>query len=56
MDHDGLLSLIGRDEALFQADLARHGAGLDEQIASSRFLVVGDPDQDHVETPGRERR
>jgi FlaA1/EpsC-like NDP-sugar epimerase len=36
-----LLSLIGRTQPLFEADLATHGKTLDEQVQSGRFLVIG---------------
>ncbi|MCR9295948.1 MAG: UDP-N-acetylglucosamine 4,6-dehydratase [bacterium] len=41
LDTQSLLEMIGRDEPLFQADLQQHGPFIDEQIANSRFLVVG---------------
>ncbi len=36
-----MLRIIGRQETLFQADLAEHEAAMSDQIAGSRFLVVG---------------
>lgn len=36
-----VLELIGRDQALFDADLARHAALLAERVAAGRFLVIG---------------
>jgi FlaA1/EpsC-like NDP-sugar epimerase len=36
-----ILQLIGRDQALFDADLARHAALLAERVATGRFLVIG---------------
>jgi len=36
-----VLSLIGRDEALFTADVARHEAELSRIVSESRFLVIG---------------
>jgi UDP-N-acetylglucosamine 4,6-dehydratase len=40
--HQGqMLALIGRSEALFQEDLARHEAEMSSLISHSRFLVVG---------------
>lgn len=36
-----ILSLIGREQPLFGADLATWGAHLTDQIRASRFLVVG---------------
>ena len=36
-----LLSLIGRTQPLFEADLATHGKQLAEQVAGNRFLVIG---------------
>ena len=36
-----VLSLIGREEALFTADVARHEAELSRIVAESRFLVIG---------------
>lgn len=41
MNHSQLLQWIGRREALFQEDIARHGAEIDAKVAASRFLVVG---------------
>lgn len=38
--HD-VLQLIGRDQALFEADLARHEVELSERVANGRFLVIG---------------
>ncbi len=36
-----VLELIGRDQALFEADLARHEVELSERVANGRFLVIG---------------
>ena len=36
-----LLQLIGRSEALFEHDIARHDRLLSEMVSSSRFLVIG---------------
>jgi len=36
-----MLSLIGRSEPLFTPDIAAHEPELSEQVASSRFLVIG---------------
>ncbi|MBK8637511.1 MAG: UDP-N-acetylglucosamine 4,6-dehydratase [Chromatiaceae bacterium] len=36
-----VLQLIGRDQALFEADLTRHEALLSERVKTSRFLVIG---------------
>ncbi len=36
-----VLSLIGREEALFTADVARHEAELSRIVSASRFLVIG---------------
>ena len=36
-----VLQLIGRDQALFEADLARHESLLSELVAAGRFLVIG---------------
>ncbi len=36
-----LLQLIGRSEALFEHDIARHEKALSEMVSSSRFLVIG---------------
>jgi FlaA1/EpsC-like NDP-sugar epimerase len=36
-----ILGLIGRNQPLFEEDLARYGPSLDEAVASGRFLVVG---------------
>jgi FlaA1/EpsC-like NDP-sugar epimerase len=36
-----ILSLIGRTEPLFSADILRHEKALSDMIASSRFLVIG---------------
>ncbi len=36
-----ILELIGRSEALFEADINRHECELSELVASSRFLVIG---------------
>lgn len=36
-----MLNIIGRQETLFQDDLAKHEAAMGEQISQSRFLVVG---------------
>ncbi len=38
--HD-VLQLIGRDQALFEADLARHESLLSELVSAGRFLVIG---------------
>ncbi len=35
------LQLIGRDQALFDSDMARHNAQLSALVANSRFLVIG---------------
>ena len=35
------LQLIGRDQALFDADMATHAAQLSTLVAGSRFLVIG---------------
>lgn len=37
----GILSLIGRGQALFVDDLAKHGKELDEAVRGGRFLVIG---------------
>ena len=36
-----VLQLIGRDQTLFEADLARHESLLSELVAAGRFLVIG---------------
>jgi FlaA1/EpsC-like NDP-sugar epimerase len=36
-----VLSLIGREDALFTADVARHEAELSRIVSESRFLVIG---------------
>jgi FlaA1/EpsC-like NDP-sugar epimerase len=36
-----ILQLIGRDQPLFEADLARHESLLSERVAAGRFLVIG---------------
>ena len=36
-----LLQLIGRNEALFENDIARHEKVLSDMVSSSRFLVIG---------------
>lgn len=36
-----ILSLIGRDQPLFNADLNQHAAQLDSIVGNSRFLVIG---------------
>ncbi|MFO1424700.1 MAG: UDP-N-acetylglucosamine 4,6-dehydratase [Candidatus Competibacteraceae bacterium] len=36
-----ILNLIGRDQPLFDADVARYAAELSAQVAASRFLVIG---------------
>lgn len=36
-----MLSLIGRDDALFTEDLYHHGKAIDEKVSASRFLVIG---------------
>lgn len=36
-----LLALIGREQPLFQEDLARHGPAMDEAVRAGRFLVIG---------------
>lgn len=36
-----ILELIGRDSALFEADVARHEAELSGLVGESRFLVIG---------------
>lgn len=36
-----VLSLIGRNEPLFEHDIARHETGLSELVGASRFLVIG---------------
>jgi FlaA1/EpsC-like NDP-sugar epimerase len=41
MSQQRILELIGRDQALFTEDVARHGQALAERIAASRVLVVG---------------
>ena len=41
MPIDSLLEMIGRSQPLFTNDLAKHGAEIDDIVASSRFLVVG---------------
>jgi len=38
---NSILSLIGRDQALFTSDLETHEASICEQVSSSRFLVLG---------------
>lgn len=38
---ESTLGLIGREHALFDADIARLEAGLREQIGNARFLVIG---------------
>ena len=35
------LSLIGREMELFDTDLTKHGAVLEELVSTSRFLVIG---------------
>jgi FlaA1/EpsC-like NDP-sugar epimerase len=41
MQNSRLLSLIGRHEPLFDDDLGRHGQAMWDEIAQSRFLVIG---------------
>jgi FlaA1/EpsC-like NDP-sugar epimerase len=41
MPDNPILHLIDRDRALFDVDLAEHGMALGEEIAKSRFLVIG---------------
>lgn len=41
MDNESLISLVGREFAIFRGDLAKHEAELTEAIAGGRFLVVG---------------
>ena len=36
-----ILKLIGREQSMFTADLAKHGAAMDELVRGSRFLVIG---------------
>ena len=36
-----ILQLIGRDQPMFAADLARHGPAMDELVRGSRYLVIG---------------
>ena len=36
-----ILSLIGRDQPLFETDIARHDAQLRDLVGASRFLVIG---------------
>lgn len=36
-----ILSLIGRNEPLFAADLGRYGAELEQRVRDGRFLVIG---------------
>ncbi|NCC30493.1 MAG: UDP-N-acetylglucosamine 4,6-dehydratase [Chloroflexia bacterium] len=36
-----VLNLIGRDQALFESDLAQHEALLAERVQAGRFLVIG---------------
>ncbi len=36
-----ILKIIGRDEPLFQKDLARQGSIIDERVKAGRFLVIG---------------
>ncbi len=36
-----ILHLIGRDQALFDADVARHEDVLSQKVAAGRFLVIG---------------
>ena len=38
---NSILSLIGRDQALFTSDLETHEASISELVSSSRFLVLG---------------
>jgi FlaA1/EpsC-like NDP-sugar epimerase len=38
---NSILSLIGREQALFTSDLATHEASISELVSSSRFLVLG---------------
>ncbi len=39
--HQGLLSIIGREQGLFEQDLATYGDRLDEAVRGGRFLVIG---------------
>ena len=36
-----ILKLIGREQSMFTADLAKHGPAMDELVRGSRFLVIG---------------
>ena len=36
-----VLGLIGRDQALFEADVTRHETALSESVGAGRFLVIG---------------
>ena len=36
-----ILSLIGRDQPLFETDIARHDAQLRDSVGAARFLVIG---------------
>src|SRR5687768_5145321 len=36
-----ILQLIGREQPMFAADLAKHGPAMDELVRGSRFLVIG---------------
>ena len=38
---NSILSLIGRDQALFTSDLETHAASISELVSASRFLVLG---------------
>lgn len=38
---ESTLGLIGREQALFDTDIARLDAGLREQVGNARFLVIG---------------
>lgn len=39
-----ILQLIGRDEALFDADVDRYESALSQKVARGRFLVIGGAD------------
>lgn len=36
-----ILALVGRSQALFASDLARHGPAMDDAVRGGRFLIVG---------------
>ena len=41
MNTDSLLNMIGRHEPLFEQDVVQHASTMNDEIANSRFLVVG---------------